>query len=79
MAKTQREKVLLALRSARVLGVDITNLELANAAGLRFGARIMELRDMGFEIEAKWIKTERHSKYGNGLWRYRLTHDRERD
>jgi hypothetical protein len=49
VALTQRDKVLKALRAAG--GQGVTSLQLAQHCGLRYGARVMELRDQGFEIE----------------------------
>ena len=42
-----------------------TNVELSQVAGLRFGARLMELRGLGWQVETK--------DEGGGLVRYTMT------
>jgi hypothetical protein len=60
---TNREIVLDLLRKAGPAGVTTGEL-LAGGAGSRYGARIKELRERGFEIESTLERP--------GSWRYRL-------
>lgn len=69
--RTQRQCVADALRDARPGWV--TSLQLVNAGGgLRYGARIKELRTAGFRITTEHAHT---LPDGNKVARYRLTYD----
>ena len=48
-APNQRTRILEALRSAGPRGCS--NLELSRVGGLRFGGRVFELRETGYEIK----------------------------
>jgi hypothetical protein len=68
-------KVLTALRAARARNDWVTSIQLAQVGGLRFGARIMELRDAGHDI----VRVDKPVKRGNHkLSVYRLIYDVER-
>lgn len=62
--KPQARKVLKYLKRRPKSGA--TNLELANECGLRFGARIAELRAEGYSIETVSVRR------APGLYRYYL-------
>lgn len=66
---TQRDRVLQALEAAGARG--LTGLELFDATGsMRYGARILELREQGHNITAERTGT---SKSGAAIFRYTLT------
>lgn len=54
-ATGQRAKVLTVLRSGRLSGRKVPSYELA-ACSLQYGARILELRRMGFEIRNETVR-----------------------
>lgn len=64
---TQKERVLAFLQQRGARGA--TSIEIANATGsMRFGARIKELREQGYQIESV---REGSSEDGAEVWRYR--------
>jgi hypothetical protein len=64
--KASKEKILATLREAGLRGV--TNLEL-NEIAFRYGARIFELRKLGYEIDKEYVEP--------GVWRYTLLSEPE--
>lgn len=60
---TQKERILTMLRAAGKGGV--TNIDFVGRHMLRYGARIFELRRMGYRIEG-----EREGNHG--VWRFKL-------
>lgn len=63
--KPSARRVLVALRNAGAPGLTTAQLCQPGVGGVRFGARIMELRSVGFTVTAKQERP--------GSYRYRLT------
>lgn len=60
---TNRDNLLGMLREQRA-GAWVNQMKMLVAGGYRYGARLMELRRMGWIIETKCL--------GDGQWLYRL-------
>lgn len=57
---TARDRVLAALQAAGPRGCFTGVLCLPNVGGARFGARIKELRDRGYQIDAQYVRPGCH-------------------
>lgn len=64
---SQAKRLLLLLKDRGLRGA--TNIELNDAIGFRYGARIYELRQQGYDIERKHL--------GGAKWLFFLKNERE--